>query len=92
MSDTSQTRAPLVLPPARPRWWIGLVYVVLYALSVPWYLPAIDPVPIWLGLPFWVVLAVAANLAVALFTSLVVVRTWPRAPDRGGTPPERSAP
>ena len=80
-----------MLPPARPRWWIGVVYVALYALSVPWYLPALDPVPIWLGLPFWVVLAIGGNLAVALFTALVVVRTWPGEPDRAGAPSERSS-
>ena len=92
MSETSQRHAPIILPRARPRWWVGAVYALLYALSVPWYLPAIDPVPIWLGLPFWVVLAVAGNLAVALFTSLVVVRTWPREPDGAETPSEGASP
>jgi hypothetical protein len=55
------------------------VYLVLFALSVPWYLPATgtSPVPLWLGLPYWVVVSITGNVAVALFTALVTVRYWP---------------
>ena len=72
-----KTRDPLELPPAPRRWWIGAVYVLLFALSVPWYLPASAPVPTWLGLPYWVVIAIAGSTGVALFTALVVARFWP---------------
>ena len=72
---------PLRLPGAPPRLWIGGVYVVLFLLSVPWYLPEIDPVPIWMGLPYWVVISIASSLGVALFTAVVVTRCWPVDPD-----------
>ena len=57
--------------------WIWPVYVVLFALSVPWYLPGDGPLRIWLGLPHWVVLSLAATAGVAVFTAFVVHRLWP---------------
>ncbi len=77
MPDAAPARAPLELPPAPRRWWIGAVYVLLFAVSVPWYLPASDPVPVWLGLPHWVVIAIVGSAAIAVFTALVVTRFWP---------------
>jgi hypothetical protein len=59
------------------RPWIWLVYVVLFALSIPWYLPADDTPAIWLGLPYWVVVSLMACFAIACFTAFVVQRCWP---------------
>ena len=66
-------------PSPPTRWWIALVYLILFAFSVPWYLPATgdSEVPLWLGLPYWVVLSIAGNVAVAAFTAFVVTRYWP---------------
>lgn len=69
------------------RWWIGASYLALFGVSVPWYLPVIEPVPLWLGLPFWVVLSVAGSVGVALFTALVAVRHWPDDPEDSASPP-----
>lgn len=55
--------------------WIWLVYALLFGASVPWYLPD-GPVPIWLGLPYWVVVSIGAILATACFTLFVVQRCW----------------
>ncbi len=68
--------------PAEPRirTWVWAVYVLLFALSVPWYLPAGGPLRLWFGLPHWVVLSLSACLAVALFTVYVVARHWPAPP------------
>lgn len=60
----------------RSRPWIWAVYVVLFAASVPWYLPAGSPARLWLGLPHWVVISLAAYFAVAVFTAWVVSRYW----------------
>ena len=57
--------------------WIWAVYLVLFGASVPWYLPADAPLRIWLGLPHWVVLSLAATAGVAVFTAFVVHRLWP---------------
>ena len=59
------------------RPWIWAVYVALFALSIPWYLPADASPALWLGLPYWVVLSLAACLAVACFTAFVIQRYWP---------------
>jgi hypothetical protein len=58
-----------------PRW-IWPVYAALFAASVPWYVPD-GPLRIWMGLPHWVVLSIAAIAGVALFTVFVVRRYWP---------------
>ena len=86
MPRSAPPRDPLQLPDVPPRLWIGGVYVVLFLLSVPWYLPESDPVPIWLGLPYWVVISIASSVGVALFTALIVTRCWPVDPDA----PQRS--
>lgn len=65
-----------------PRW-IWAVYAALFAASVPWYVPD-GPLRVWLGLPHWVVLSIAATSGVALFTVFVVRRYWP---DADGEPP-----
>lgn len=59
------------------RAWIWAVYLVLFALSVPWYLPADDAPALWLGLPYWVVLSVLAIVGIACFTAWVLLRYWP---------------
>jgi hypothetical protein len=68
-----------VEPRSRP--WIWAVYILLFAASVPWYLPAGGPLRLWFGLPHWVVISLAACLAVAVFTAYVVTRYWSVAPD-----------
>lgn len=78
-TGTRQSDAPTSpRPPADPgrRAWIWLVYVSLYAVSIPWYLPAGERPGIWLGLPSWVVVSVLATTAIATFTVFVVRRCW----------------
>lgn len=66
--------------PLYKRSWIWVVYLVLFALSIPWYLPADDTPALWFGLPYWVVISVAACFAIACFTAFVVQRFWPDDP------------
>ena len=86
MADSSDPVEPRTHP------WVWAVYVLLFALSVPWYVPAGGPLRLWFGLPHWVVLSLAACLAVAVFTVYVVARHWSapddtRAPDDPEGPP-----
>lgn len=62
---------------SRRRLGIWSVYLALFALSIPWYLPADKSPPLWLGLPYWVVLSMLAVAAIAAFTVWVVLRHWP---------------
>ena len=80
MADPSPTprRGPADdSPPGNFPAWIWPVYLVLFGASVPWYLPADGPLRIWLGLPHWVVISLAATAGVAVFTAFVVHRLWP---------------
>ena len=52
------------------------MYAVLFALSIPWYLPEIEPVPVWAGVPYWVVICLGVCLAIACFTAFVIHRFW----------------
>ncbi|HEX9725723.1 MAG TPA: hypothetical protein VGC53_15695 [Vicinamibacteria bacterium] len=65
-------------PPREPvRYgWIWIVYVLLYAASVPWYLPAGTIPEIWLGLPSWALLSLLSTVGIALFTVLVIRSFW----------------
>ncbi|MBM62512.1 MAG: hypothetical protein CL484_06135 [Acidobacteria bacterium] len=60
--------------------WVWVVYILLFATSIPWYISADTPLRIWLGLPHWVVISLLANLCVAGFTVFVVHRLWPENP------------
>lgn len=62
---------------ARPRLWVWLVILLLFGLSVPWYLPSDTTPALWFGLPYWVVLSVLAVFAAACFTAWVIQRSWP---------------
>ena len=42
---------------------------LLFALSIPWYRDADDPVALWLGLPDWVAVALACYVGAALLNS-----------------------
>ena len=57
--------------------WVWAVYLLLFAASVPWYIPANAPLRLWLGAPHWVVISLLASLAVAVFTVFVIGRFWP---------------
>lgn len=95
-SRPARPRRDMPAPPEpvepRSRPWIWAVYALLFAASVPWYLPPGSPARIWFGLPHWVVLSLSAYLAVAVFTAWVVARHWSAPPageeaERGEDPP-----
>ena len=79
MADSAPTARPGPPDDRRRNFpaWVWAVYVALFGASVPWYLPADGPLRIWLGLPHWVVISLAATAAAAVFTAFVVHRLWP---------------
>ena len=56
--------------------WILSIYILLFGISIPWYLPKGKTPPIWFGLPHWVVISLCATLAVAIFTVFVIRYHW----------------
>lgn len=57
-------------PPIQPRWWIGIVYLALLALVIPWYWPVGDAAHAY-GLPLWVIATLAALFITSIFTAWV---------------------
>ena len=57
-------------------WWLWLVYVLLYAVAIPWYWPADYRGPLILGLPLWVVVTLLSVIALALWTLFAITRYW----------------
>ena len=62
-------------PPKLALAWLG--YVPLFALSIPWYLPADVLPPVWLGLPHWVVISLVVCFLVGVYTVWLIRRCWP---------------
>ncbi|MGR9091436.1 MAG: hypothetical protein ACU85U_12725 [Gammaproteobacteria bacterium] len=56
--------------------WPALVYVLLLAIGIPWYWPA-DDHRIVLGMPGWVIIAIAASACASIFTAWLLAKPWP---------------
>ncbi len=55
---------------------IVLIYLVLFGLAIPWYLPE-DP-RLVLGMPLWVGTALLFSFIISLFTAWLLLRMqWP---------------
>ena len=65
---------------------IGLVYLVLFAVAVPWYwrfMPT-TAMTICLGMPLWVIFSIAASFLISLVTAGLICCRWPEdVEDRG---------
>jgi drug/metabolite transporter (DMT)-like permease len=64
----------------KPRRWIALVYLMLLILVVPWYWPAGD-VRHFFGLPYWVIVTLAAVFITSAFTAWVYLSRAADDPD-----------
>lgn len=57
-------------PNPKSRTWILVVYLVLFALVIPWYWPAGDARHVF-GVPLWVLVTLAAVFVTSVFTAWV---------------------
>ncbi len=57
-------------PAPKPRAWILGVYLVLFALVIPWYWPAGDSRHVF-GFPLWALVTLAAVFLTSVFTAWV---------------------
>jgi len=71
----------LISEPRRVRW-IWLVYLLLYAVAIPWYWPAGYQGPLVSGFPLWVLVSLGSMLLLAIWTAWVIHRFW-RSEDEG---------
>ena len=65
----------LVVEPRKIRY-VWLVYLLLYALAIPWYWPEGYRGPLILGFPLWVAVSLGAVLLLAAWTVWVIRRYW----------------
>ncbi len=70
---------------AEPRkvGYVWIVYLLLYALAVPWYWPAGYRGPLVLGFPLWVAVSLGAVLLLAAWTGFVIRRYWTEGEEAG---------
>ncbi len=73
--DQSAQNDDLVVEPRKIRY-IWLVYLLLYALAIPWYWPEGYRGPLILGFPLWVAVSLGAVLLLAAWTVWVIRRYW----------------
>jgi hypothetical protein len=62
-------------PRRRIAVWLG--YLVLFGLSIPWYLPSGSVPPLWLGLPYWVVISLVCCVLIAGLNVIAIYKSWP---------------
>jgi len=55
---------------------IWIVLIVLYVLSVPWYLPKGTYAPIILGIPYWGWIVLGVSLAISITLTYVIKNYW----------------
>lgn len=57
-------------------FWVWIVYAVLFALSIPWYLPESVEMDLVMGLPLWLIGCIFAVFAIACFTIFIINKYW----------------
>ncbi len=65
-----------ILSEPRSVRWIWFVYLLLYAIAIPWYWPEGYVGPIVMGLPLWVAVTLLAVVALACWTVFVIYYFW----------------
>ena len=73
--DKAHDKGELVCEP-RQVGYIWIVYVLLFAVAVPWYWPVDYRGPLVLGLPLWVAVSLTAIALLAAWTAWVINRYW----------------
>jgi len=59
---------------------VTATFVVLYALTIPWYLPRdwVEP-SVW-AFPAWATIPIAGSVAIGVFAAFVYLFAWPEEP------------
>jgi len=56
--------------------WVWILYLILFAFSIPWYLPETLSMNLVLGLPLWLVCSVISVVLIAIFTQWIIIKYW----------------
>ncbi|WP_152656576.1 hypothetical protein [Oceanobacillus sp. CFH 90083] len=57
-------------------WRIWVVLIVLFVLSVPWYLPTGSYEPFILGVPYWAWIILGVSLAISIVLTYILKHHW----------------
>jgi hypothetical protein len=68
--------APEVTDEPRRHPLVWIVYLLLYAVAIPWYWPTGYRGALILGLPVWAAVSLAAVAVMAVWTAFVIHRWW----------------
>ena len=68
----------------RKKGWVWLVYLLLFAVAIPWYWPPSYRGPLVAGLPMWVAVTVVSVALLAAWTAFVITRYWKDVDDTDG--------
>jgi hypothetical protein len=60
----------------RKKGWVWLVYLVLFAIAIPWYWPPSYRGSLVAGLPMWVAVTIASIILLAGWTVFVITKYW----------------
>ena len=60
------------------KWLIGLIYIVLLAVGVPW---SSDDKTIWFGFPAWAMVAIIVSFILSCLTAWLLQRSWSEIPE-----------
>lgn len=74
MDRGSGERPPVKEPIRKP--WIWIVIVIILLAGIPWYLPLGTVEPVFFGVPYWMLIAVASSLALCGFLSWLCLNQW----------------
>lgn len=53
-----------------------IVFLILVALTVPWYFPKGTYEPIFFGFPYWAMISLIMSIALAVFLSWTIENRW----------------
>ena len=76
--DDSQ-KYPGLLGEPRKVGYVWLVYLLLYAVAIPWYWPEGYVGSLVLGFPLWVAVTLGTVFLLASWTAWVIHRYWQQA-------------
>ena len=69
-------------PRRKPVVWV--VYLLLFAVAIPWYWPTGYSGHPVMGFPLWVAVTVSAVILLALWTAFVITHYWQDSGDEEG--------
>ncbi|NER14148.1 hypothetical protein GWK08_11900 [Leptobacterium flavescens] len=56
--------------------WVWITYLLLFSLSIPWYIPEKPAMMLILGLPLWVIASILSVVITAIFTVWIINKYW----------------